>query len=112
VNIRLILRDNGGNGITLIVNNIIERHLLPSLITNMPILGKVSDRLMSTLALKNYTTGVEVPVYTNSSKIDDRKTSASTVVFDQKMVSWENKTHLSCKCAVYDIEIFVIIDRL
>jgi hypothetical protein len=50
----LILQDDEGNGVPLLLNNMREGHLLPFPIVNIPIVGRVPDRLMSTLALKKH----------------------------------------------------------
>jgi hypothetical protein len=108
----LILQNDKGNRIPLMSNPLGDGWLPPFAMFNMLIVGWVADRLMSTLALKHHTIGAMVQLFTDGSRLDDANARVSAVVFNHAAVSWANKTHRSCKCEVYNKEIFAIMDEL
>jgi ribonuclease HI len=85
----------------------------PFPLLNMPQPGKVPDKLMSALNLKQIIKeNTSSQLYKNGSKLQNGHIGAAAKVIYNGQLAWENKTHLGNRFEVNDTELFALMDRL
>jgi hypothetical protein len=112
-NLDTILKDDKGKSVPLMSNALRPNLTTPFPLLNMPQTGRVPDKLMLALNLKNIIKeDSSTQLYTDRSKLQNGNTRAAAIVIDKGQLTWENKTHLGNHCEVYDAELFALMDGL